>query len=449
LWQERLDKMLLVEHLKKKLMLAHGEFVEASDLILKSHAWLTKEALLADQFAVCISHVPPARSDKIDLLYAALFKTRRELEDMTNAFEDHKMQQKIARDKWVNTLIEHQTKSISRKLRDDICVAWSFQAQRSNCIRLTQVRRVLESRVFCLESGYAAQVEELEESQRQWDEEKHALTEDRDHFKKAYEKMVRAHEQAMEDLKNSQGSAEDMAKMIQVLSVEKYTLTDQVQTLEEDKRLMTKQLVELRDEMAKKNAEIRRLGRALRDSESTLSEIREELAVEQQRVEELQGLLEEARLRELGLRDELAASRAEYAAALQRIAEGEEALAAEIRAREAVEAERGDLQGALADLHALLERERLEAQETLEQAIERGKRELEEFKHSELTKIREDFRNRMEALERRNAQLEKEIAIGDAAGPHLAVLNPLAVDNSRICQSCKKSFVFDGVLPDG
>merc|ERR1719447_507469 len=141
------------------------------------------------------------------------------------------MQQQIARDKWVKTQLEHQTKSISRKLRDDVCVAWSFQAQRSNCVRLTQVRRVLESRVFCLESSYAAQVEELEESQRQWDEEKDALTADRDHFKAAYEKMVRAHEQAMEDLKNSKGTAEDMAKMIQVLSVEKYTLADQVKTL--------------------------------------------------------------------------------------------------------------------------------------------------------------------------------------------------------------------------
>merc|ERR1719386_203388 len=30
LWQERLDKMLLVEHLKKKLMKGHGHFGDAS-----------------------------------------------------------------------------------------------------------------------------------------------------------------------------------------------------------------------------------------------------------------------------------------------------------------------------------------------------------------------------------------------------------------------------------
>ncbi|OLP96072.1 hypothetical protein AK812_SmicGene21737 [Symbiodinium microadriaticum] len=68
LWQERLDQMLLVEHLKRKVMVAHTAFTEATDLLLKSHAWLVKDSLLADKFAECISRVPPSQHDRIDLL---------------------------------------------------------------------------------------------------------------------------------------------------------------------------------------------------------------------------------------------------------------------------------------------------------------------------------------------------------------------------------------------
>merc|ERR1719161_1070694 len=41
-WQERLDKIMLVEHLKKKIMQAHTRMDLGSDLLLKSHAWLVK-----------------------------------------------------------------------------------------------------------------------------------------------------------------------------------------------------------------------------------------------------------------------------------------------------------------------------------------------------------------------------------------------------------------------
>eukprot|EP00435_Cladocopium_sp_Y103_P039324 s278_g10.t1 len=70
LWQERLDQMLLVEHLKRKVMVAHTAFTEATDLLLKSHAWLVKDSLLADKFAECISRVPPSQHDRIDILQA-------------------------------------------------------------------------------------------------------------------------------------------------------------------------------------------------------------------------------------------------------------------------------------------------------------------------------------------------------------------------------------------
>jgi len=448
LWQERLDKMLLVEYLKKKLMTAHGEFVEAAELILKSHGWLVKQALLADRFVVSITHVPPAKSERLDLLQAALMKSRQETRDMREAFEDFKLDLRVKRDKYCKRTIENQDKALKRQLQDQATISWAYQAQRSSALRLTQVRRVLESRVLTLECGYTARTEELEESQRQWDEEKEALTADRDKFKKLYNRMVKAHEQAMEDLKKSQGSAEDMAKMIQVLSTEKHRLAAVVEELEEDKRRMAKQLADLRDEVAKMKKEIRRYGGLLRMGEETMARAR----FENERVEAvslaLEGKLREACRLEASLRDELLASGAEASAAHRRNERGREEFAHEHKLRRGVEDERDRLLENTRKLEFSLVRTLNDARTTVDDVMERARRELETFKNEELAKVRKEFMRKIENLERKNRMLEAEVKIGDEVAPHIGALNPLAVDQSRLCAGCRKAFVFEGVIKD-
>merc|ERR1740121_3343563 len=99
--------MLLVEHLKKKLMLAHGEFVESAELLLKCHAWLVKEGPLADKFVVSITHVPASKSERLDLLQQALQKSRKETRDLREAFEDFRIQLRIS-DKYCQKIQENQ-----------------------------------------------------------------------------------------------------------------------------------------------------------------------------------------------------------------------------------------------------------------------------------------------------------------------------------------------------
>ena len=75
--------------------------------------------------------------------------------------------------------------------------------------------------------------EDLEEASRQWEEQRTALEADRDEFKRLYEKFLAAHERAMAELEDTQGTAEDQAKRLQVLSVEKNRLSDKVEELED------------------------------------------------------------------------------------------------------------------------------------------------------------------------------------------------------------------------
>lgn len=305
---------------------------------------------------------------------------------------------------------------------------------------------MMEARLISLECSFAARTEELEESSRQWDEEKEAVTVDRDKFKKLYNRMVKAHEQAMEDLKKSEGSVEDQKKMIQVLSVEKARLAGLVEDLEEEKRVMTKQLTELRDQVAAQRKEIRRYGALLKGNEDTVVEAR----MGNERMEGVQRGLEtklnEAAMLEATLRDQLLASQGEAEAAHARGARGLAELGEEEKLRRTVERERDCLLPRLRHLEAQLARVVREVQETVESVMERARRELEEFRNSELAKVKEDFRLKTEAILRRNAQLEKEIGVADSLAPHLAVLNPLVVDEQRLCSSCKKAIVFEGLL---
>merc|ERR1712039_391692 len=77
---------------------------------------------------------------------------------------------------------------------------------------------------------------------------------------------------------------------------------------------------------------------------------------------------------------------------------------------------------------------------------DKAKRELEDFKTTELARVRAEFKKKTDALIRRNEILEREVAVGEMCGPHLATLNPLTVDDSRLCANCRKIIVFEGTL---
>lgn len=445
LWQERIDRMLLVEHLKKKLMTAHGEFVEASQLLLKSYGWLVKHAGLAENFVVAITHIPPARSERMDLIQAALEKTRKELKEAIEEFEDYKLDLKRKREVYREKIISNQEITLKRALGDQAIVAWSYDSQRSTALRLAQIRRVLEARTLGLEMSLAIRTEELEESQRQWDEEKEALTDDRDNFKKLYNRMVKAHEQAMEDLKNSQGSAEDMAKMIQVLSTEKHRLTEQVEELEAQKKKMAKQLAELRDEVAKCKSEMRRYGMLLRSGEQGMRTARKEGDLSRLECEKMAVQLRLACQLEAELRDEAFVSRGAQEALRSRVERG-------LRETEdlrlllgSTEEERDRLLPRIRCLEVALARCVDEAKETVEDVMNRAKRELEQFKNEELYKVRTEFAIKSEELYRRVRLLEAECHKADEeATVQSPTLKPLVADMTRLCIGCKKTLSYVG-----
>merc|ERR1719235_3020697 len=97
------------------------------------------------------------------------------------------------------------------------------------------------------------------ESQRRWFDEKKELIKERDDFRKKWQKMVAAHQQAQEDLKRSAGTMEGMKNQILVLSNEKSMLETENEELKEKIRVMAKQLADLRDELAKIRQEVKRL----------------------------------------------------------------------------------------------------------------------------------------------------------------------------------------------
>eukprot|EP00404_Azadinium_spinosum_P050748 CAMPEP_0180748484 /NCGR_PEP_ID=MMETSP1038_2-20121128/30082_1 /TAXON_ID=632150 /ORGANISM="Azadinium spinosum, Strain 3D9" /LENGTH=628 /DNA_ID=CAMNT_0022782123 /DNA_START=1 /DNA_END=1887 /DNA_ORIENTATION=+ len=449
LWQERLDQMLLVEHLKKKIMTAHTEFVDATEYLLKAHGWLVKDSLLADTFVDCIIHVPASKYERIDMLQAALFASKKETQDLRNEFEDFKVTLKRYREKWVQKTIENQDISIPRRRNDDIMVAWSYQAQRGQTLNLTEIRGCLEARVNSLENGFSARTEELEESRRQWGEERELLENDRDKFKKLYNKMVKAHEQAMADLESTKGDAASQAKMIIALSTEKARLTDKVEQLEDDKRRMEKMLSDLRDEVAKLKADLRMLGKMMRETELVLLNNAKSAGGRMETVQlDLEARFDRATELEANLRIELEVSREESMRAWSRTDEVRIALSAEREIRASAEAERD---GILLPLIRGLERDLTEtcemAQKTVEAVQARAAKEFNDFKTKELTKMRAEFQRQNDLLARRNAMLEKD-AVGDSCGTHLAALNPLIHDESRVCAMCRKAIIFEGTFKD-
>lgn len=486
LWQERLDQMLLVEHLKRKVMVAHTAFTEATDLLLRSHAWLVKDALLADKFTECVSRVPPSTHDRLDLLQLALKQSREETRQAKEEFNEYKVGQAMKRQEYLQRVAEHQAVAIKRKRKDDVLMAWRWGAERGRAQDLEASNYSLVQRIGVLESNMCATQEDLEEASRQWDEQRTALEGDRDEYKRLYEKFLKAHEEAMAELEQSQGTAEDQAKRLQVLTVEKHRLTGEVEELTEDKKRMAKQLGELRDEVAKLKSEMRRLGTQLRESEQALLSARTEASQLRLDVKGLEDVedpdgeretrpsmrrqLRDCAHREATLLDRLRACETEAAGQRQRLLEleGPDRLAeqpegaelapaskigllpAERRKRAHLERERDALLKFLRDQESEMYRVKEEAFTTLWESKRKAGQEFHDFKTKELGKIRGDFQRAMDLLTRENDILKREVAIADEIGPHLPTLNPLpSVDDpAKMCSICKRAIVYEGIYKE-
>jgi len=479
LWQERLDQMLLVEHLKRKVMVAHTAFAEAQDLMLQAHAWLVKDSLLADKFAECISRVPPSQHDRIDLLQGALKQLREDLRKAQEEFNEYKVLQMVQRQEFLARTTEHQNFSIPHKRKDDIMVAWRYAAERTRAQDLESANIALIERVSSLETAMTTGQEDLEEASRQWDEQRTALEAERNEYKRLYEKFLRAHEQAMADLEQSQGTAEDQAKMLQVLTVEKHRLTQEVEELQDDKKRMAKQLAELRDEVAKLKAELRRLGGQLREAEKALLAARQEgqqLRADCKGLQDVMDkegegegrpsqrrLLLECAKREAELLDRMRALERTCTAQRNRLyaiegPPGSESITGlapasqigvlvhERRLRGAMENERDALLTFTRDLDRELIKVKEDAYKTVMEVKNKAAKELYEFKTFEIAKIRADFQYKMDILQRQNDILNAEVAVGDAIGPHLPTLNALGSvqDPEKMCSMCRRAIVFEG-----
>jgi len=297
-----------------------------------------------------------------------------------------------------------------------------------------------------LESALVLVAEDFAEVGRQWSEEKAALEQDRDKFKKLYNKMVKAHEQALLDLQSTQGTAEGQAKMIQVLSVEKTRLTEKVEVLEDDKRRMTRQLAELRDEVAKQRQEIRRLGLQSKGTERALAYSRKEAERLEDELQALAMRLSTATRIESQLRVDLATAVAETAAARISIEDAKRDFPAERRLRQTVELERDRIMSTLCEAEAELVRTVEECKQTVEAVKTKAAQDLEDFRTGELTRVKEEFQKKTDTIVRRNEVLEREVHVGDTLGPHLATLNPLVLDESTICAVCRKVIVYEGTI---
>mmetsp|Transcript_63298 Transcript_63298/g.137712 ORF Transcript_63298/g.137712 Transcript_63298/m.137712 type:complete len:525 (+) Transcript_63298:86-1660(+) len=445
LWQERLDKMMLVEHLKRKLMAAHNHFSNAGELLLRSHEWLVKDGLLAEKFVVAITHVPDSQYERVDILQIAIRDLRNELKGAHEAHEDYVTQLKRDRASWVQKTIENQDSRMAASLSDDILVSWSYAVQRIQVLRLRDVCQCQQARVSALQNALAMSTEDRLESERQWDEQREALTKDRDHFKKLYGRMLAAHEKAMADLESVQGTAEGQVKLIQVLTVEKSLLEGKVETLEDDKSRMERQLGEARDLVSQLREEHRRLIGTMRGTEGALSTARLELSRLEELRLDLEAQLDAAVAGGVRLRDDLELLRGELDALRAFDAEG--LLEEEKAFRRSIESERDLLldfaRGREADLKRTIE----ECRQQVEAVRAKAEKELHDFKTTELARVKDDFEKRTAGILRRNEILEREVAQADAVAPHLQVLNPLSVDPSRICAVCKRMVVYEAMVP--
>lgn len=446
MWVERLDHLLLVEHLKTKIMVAHNRFNDCSEFFLKCYTWLVKDYLLADLFITFITTVPESVHDRVDYLQSQLEESRKEAINIRHEFEDYIVDLRRKREDYVQKTMANFRVRNKRMLYDDIVISWSFRAQREQVLALRDTRNTLEARVFTLESDFASKTEELEESRRMWTGHKLALEQDRDMYKKKWQQMVKAHQQAIEDLKRTEGTAEGQKQMILVLSQEKSMLEHRVEELEDDKRRMTKMIADLREELAKMREECRRLVEQAKDTEQVLLYTRMEVGNLEERQESLEVKLDELGLMEATHREAIHFWQQEAARWKQTSAEVRQELADEQQARANVEAVRDGLLDKVAGLEAKLVQVVEDCRRDVQRVNDKAAEDLRIFKETELKRVEEEFNRKTEAIMRRNDILEREVAVGDTVGPHLQTLRPLGVDESILCSMCKRAVVFEGAI---
>lgn len=444
LWQERLDKMLLVEHLKKKLMKGHGHFGDASELMLKCHHWLVKDPLLADPFVHAITHVPPSQFDRLDLLQERLAQAKKDLRFAREYHEDFLVQLQREREEYVLKVIRNQQIRLEVQAKDDCMVAWMYCTQRNRTLDLQQIRDNLEVRGASLLAGYNALNEEHNESTRQLTEQLEAMTKDRDKFKASYYRMVKAHEQAKADLERTKGTAEGMQNLIMVLTTEKAMLTEQVEKLEDDKRRMVRQLAELRDEVAKCRTVIRFLGNQMRDTEYLLYDVRQDVERLEEVERDLLMKLDATVTESCTLRDELEVSRTETDASQSRLNDTRADLSFEKLIRSSVETVRDGLLINIKGMESELVNTMRSCRDAILKVQEKAAWDLEDFKKRELTKILNDFRKKTDTIIRRNEHLERELNVADTVSKDVGGLAPLAMDDSKVCSICRRFIVYEG-----
>jgi len=445
-WQERLDKMMLVEHLKKKLMISHTRMTEGNDLLLRSHAWLVKNPLLADTFSHCIRNIPPSQFDRVDILQIKLEEKRRLLKEAREHHEDHLITITRQRDAFQKKMEKHYKRSGDMELLHDTCLEWSLCVLR-NKLKVQNLKNAsFEARNTKLEVSFAGSLEDLEEQRRQFELAMKTITEDRDKFRKLYQRMVEAHEKAKRDLEATKGTAEGMKQMIMVLSQEKTQLEHKVEDLEEDKRRMAKEMAVLRDLVAKLREEIRRNCDLMKGTEVAMIKIRDEVTELTGNNAELEDRMDRAAETEVRLRDDFDVMQREWKASRLK----EEDLFKDVEAARSllppVEFERDRALELVRFTEADLIRTLEQATEQLWCTREKARRDLEHFKTTELARAKEDFRRKTDAILRRNVLLEKEVAIGDEVAPHLSVLNPLHVDETKMCAICRRLIVYEGTV---
>lgn len=446
LWQERLDHLLLVEHLKSKILKAHSRFNDACELFLRCHGWLVSDFKLSDLFIKFITTVPESAHDRVDYLQAQLEQTRAEATNLKHEFEDYLVTKQHDREEWTKRTIAHLTEKNNKELSMNIMDAWSYQAKRHLLEELRMKNYSLQARCQDLELKSSEQTEHFYEAQRRWTEDKLNLIKERDDFRKKWQKMVKAHEQALEDLKRTEGTAEGQRILIQTLSTEKAELQAQCEELEEEKRVMAKQLAELRDELAKIRGEVRRITAQLQETEAILVETRLECEHQDAEKRELEAVLDQAAVVEATLREEVLRWQDEHSAALGREFQLQQELAHERQTVADLEAYRDQLLQQVEDLKEDIRRTIQECKDEVKRIRAKAKQEIETFKNGALQDVKQEFQARTDVIVRRNDLLEKEIGVGDTLGPHLQTLNPLNVDDSKLCPLCKRNIIYDGVV---
>jgi len=284
------------------------------------------------------------------------------------------------------------------------------------------------------------------ESQRRWTKDKEQLIKERDDFKKKWQKMVQAHQQAQEDLKRSEGTMEGMKNAMLVLSNEKALLEEENKDQKEQIRVMTKQLAELRDELAKIRLEVQRLTGQLKETEAVLVETRLEAQRMDDEKKELEARLDDAAIKEFTLREEIERWKAEHMASEERCRILRLELAGERDRVRDLEAYRDELLQTIEEKKEEVRRTIAECKEEIHRIKTKAKQEIEDFKRGELVRVKDDFQKKTDAIVRRNDLLEKEIKVGDTLGPHLATLAPVAVDDSKLCPVCRRVIVYEGAI---